>query len=60
MSTLVAMLDLADLTLHLPGEKHLWTRCGIGPLGQCRVGPASVLRSEARQLCTSCFAAQRP
>lgn len=50
----VAMLDLTDHTLHRPSSVHMVTRCGI-TLDHCQVGPADVLRTRARQLCTSCW-----
>lgn len=49
------MLDLADLTLHLPGQEHMVTRCGL-PLDRCQVGPHAALQARAERFCTDCYA----
>lgn len=54
----VGMLDLEDMTLHLPGSVHLITKCGL-TMNHCQVGASVILRNRARQLCTECFL-QRP
>lgn len=52
----VVMLDLVDLTLHLPASgKHLRTRCGL-PLGKTTVGPFRAVHERAARLCPECFA----
>lgn len=58
MTTTVAMLDLSDRTLHRPGDVHLVTACGIGPLGECQVGPTEAIRPRAERLCPECWPAE--
>ena len=56
MPEAVGMLDRNDLILHLPGDRHLRTRCGLFML-DCSVGPLEHLRRRCSALCTSCFPA---
>jgi hypothetical protein len=51
---MVGLLDLTDHTLHLAGEVHLVTRCGV-PLQSVTAGPLDALEHRAARRCLECW-----
>jgi hypothetical protein len=56
--TTVVMLDLGLGVLHLPGERHLWTRCGREMI-LATVGPERAVAPQADSRCPQCFPEDR-